>query len=85
MTAEVVALWACRKCGKPGRPLTLTAGVVEAYVAKVGICEPCLALALDGAARLRRLWDVLIAEGVDKDHANKVLILLIDLEREARG
>lgn len=68
----------CNRCGAPGAgPLDVVSndGVV---VAAGHLCSPCTAKVLEGRREYRRQFDELIAAGVDRRLANRIMIVRVD-------
>lgn len=67
---------ACRKCGSTE---TRVVEIVknDEVVAEGELCDGCFGKALDGAAKLRRQFEMLLANGVSRERANEIMIARI--------
>lgn len=72
----VVPLFACKRCGEPGKTVGLQhAGTT---VAVLHACHGCIDQTAAELARVRPVFDAMLAAGVARDLANDVMTFLLE-------
>jgi len=72
----------CARCGDPGTtPLDIHKG--ETLIATAYLCPPCIALVLQQHAEYRRQYEELIAAGVERQLANRIMNVRVEQDHAA--
>lgn len=74
--SEVVPLLRCRRCGKAGSPCTLEHK--DQAVAHFVACDECVEYCSSTMARVRPIFDAMIAAGIDRELANETMTFMLE-------
>lgn len=67
----------CRTCSAPTEHEVSFTGLIESEQ-PIAMCDPCFGRAMDELGEKRKQFDALIAAGVDRETANKIMIARLE-------